>query len=128
MSGCVNGHIAFDPDVLDEFKKGLSAVVTELNAVGSEGTADTGLALENLALSSATLGRSDVADALSEVVERGRWLLHGGLEAVEDANNKLTDTRDLYTKADQAAHQLFDRLYADLNGDPTARTGGDGAS
>ena len=128
MSGCTGGHIAFDPAVFDEFQRGLSAVVTELTAVGSEGTADTGVALENLALSSATLGRGDVADSLSEVVERGRWLLHGGLEAVEDTNSKLTDTRDLYTKADQAAHHLFDQLYADLDGDPAARTGGGGAS
>jgi hypothetical protein len=127
MSGCV-GRIAFDPGAFDEFQQGLAGVVKGLSDVGSEGTVDSGMALESLKLSADALGRSDLADVQNEIVERGRWVLHGGLQALEQTNKDLTDTRTLYQQADDAAAKVFDELHATFVDNPAARpSGGDGS-
>lgn len=124
--GCT-GRLAFDPAALAAFQRGLRGVVDGLTSIGSEGTVDSGAALSNCELSAWNLGHTDLPDALNEVVERGRWLLHGSLEAIEAVTARLTDTGTLYQKADDAAAAVFRRLQNDFTGDPASGDGG-GAS
>lgn len=127
MVGVSTGRVEIDLGALAEFQKGLAAVTGELGRLGNDATADTGVALESVTLSGTQLGgHVDLADDVTELVGRGRWLLHGGLRGVEEISSKLTDTRSLYQKAEDGAVDLFHRLLAEFTGDPTGagHTGG----